>query len=216
MIRFLGLFELCVLSAIGATLTCAGCQRGGDTAEKTAPPTPEESFDLILTTFRRGVETGAGGVMAGGVSHKDGGYSAITINNTVTHELIPPAKQGDDYRATITVTSRSRYSIKRGSPGADEASREDEAKNKAAASGDALAEPGAEMDPGAMTTAGSTTPTRGGFRDTKAEAPIGRPDEDVRTYDLVHRGGRWELLTKIDEKNDPAAKMAFERALGMQ
>ena len=101
----------CLVGCTESSDLVAGVNRSapGYTAKPGAKPGPEESFELILETFRRGVE----GVKIGFVAQREGGHSMMSGDNKVSHELIPPKKEGEPYKAIITVQSQSSYSLQR-------------------------------------------------------------------------------------------------------
>ncbi|MEX2315836.1 MAG: hypothetical protein WD669_01700 [Pirellulales bacterium] len=217
--RLCGLNIGWTIAAIVAAIASAGCQKSAPVVAA-ARPTAEESYRFILDTFRRGIETGSGGVMPGLVTRQNGGgYTAVSVNNKVSDELIPPTKAGEPYRAKITVTSRSRYS--RVPAGADgKTGRDDEAGagDDFGATGDAaITDPTIDiLEPGLIGSPGSARGGRRGPRGT-TDVPLTRPaEEEVRVYELVYRNDRWELITEIDQKNDQAVQRAFEHALGTQ
>src|SRR5688572_23283186 len=110
-------FRHAFCAALLATVASgAGCDQKSSKPVQPIPPAqvakpgPEESFAVIVETFRRGVEDIPIGFV---VRDTAGGHSMMTGRNDVTHELIPPAKQGDPYKGVITVESESRYSLQR-------------------------------------------------------------------------------------------------------
>jgi len=194
-----------------------GCQRHSANGFVPAPLSPEESFDVVYQAFRRGMDTGGGGVMAGGKSRDESGVTAMTVNNTVTRELIPPKKDGDPYRATITVEHRSLFS-RVPTPGASGSKGDDSGGDQATGGSDtATSDPGVDViDSNLIGSSSKRGDSRRGTRPTTAGVPPSRSDEDVRTYELVYEEGRWKLLTKIDTNVDAAAQNAFDYALSKQ
>ena len=61
-----------------------------------------------------------GGAVSEFVTQKIGTSSRFQVHNTVTSQFIPPADASDPYRGTITVTSRSVYSLRRSVEEADD------------------------------------------------------------------------------------------------
>jgi hypothetical protein len=204
---------IAVCSLVGALVIVSagsGCQQNV-TGTSTAS-TPEESFESVLATFRRGIETGSGGVVAGsgGMAHKDGGYTSYSIDNRVSHEYFPPKKEGDVPRAIVTIASESRVSVQPGQPAEGRGEREEKTARRDEPSGldvDIL-------DPATISTSGgSSRPADRGFA---PRVPGPRLDAHSRSYELEYRNGRWQLVTKIDPETDKSALDAFEYALKTQ
>jgi hypothetical protein len=213
--RLCGMITGWTVAAAVAVIVSSGCQRG-TRAINTARPTAEESFKIILETFRQGIETGAGGVMPGLVTLEDGGgYTAVSLNNKVSHELFPPGKEGEPFRARITVATRSRLSMVRSGTGKN--NRDEDASTRDDSGGDALTtDPDSEiLDPELVGSSGSARGSRRGLRGS-SDIPISRPPEEAtNNYELEYRNGRWELVSEIDPQNKPV-KNAFEFALKTQ
>ena len=95
-----------------------------------ANPTPEEKFDFIVETFRRGVEDPNIFFRVA----REGGHSMLAGQNSVKHEIIKPTKEGEPYRGIITVTSESHYSIERSYDRGEESARQEQARNQDAQS----------------------------------------------------------------------------------
>jgi hypothetical protein len=209
---------------VAATLTVAaavGCQKPANNSAtavapaNTAQPTPEESFATIVETFRRGVEDVPIGFIA-----KDGSGSQtmMTGRNEVTHELFPPTKEGDPFKAVIKVKSESRYSLQR-------STEEPSVENSKQATGDSSADSLADdsdvqiFDPAVASAPGAN----GADRRTTAKADkkavaIAPPVENIheRPYELVYENGRWKLVTELDPKTEGSIQLAFDRALESQ
>ena len=89
--------------------SCTSCSDGKPSpaaASRNAKPTPEESFNTIVETFRRRIED----TPVGFVASNSTGRSSMIGTNKVSSELIRPTNEADPYKAVITVTSESRYS----------------------------------------------------------------------------------------------------------
>jgi hypothetical protein len=174
-------------------------------------PTPEESFQLIVDTFRRGLED----VPIGFVMREEGGQSMMVGKREFSHELIKPTKEGEPYRATIIVHTQSRYSIQRTKAtdenGADE--QADERSSGVEPPGEQDGESGLETyDSDLVSAPDSNNDSR---RSTAAPAKdiVERyPVEGQQKYDLVHENGRWSLITKLDPETEKSIRYAFERA----
>ena len=101
---------------LGASLLGAagsGCRQEPISQAAVPRPSPQESFEEIVRVVTTALDTNTGGVPSGFVSSDDGGRSQFVVNNEVTSQLIPPEREGDIYRGTITVASRSYYSLLR-------------------------------------------------------------------------------------------------------
>jgi hypothetical protein len=210
-----------LVAAMLFAVACAGCQKKSqDTAVPTAPAptaqsTPEESFEYIVETFKRGVED----VPIGFVIHDESGsQTMMTGRNEVSHEIIPPAKGGEPYKAVITVKSRSQYSLQRTEkPKGPEEQDQSNGEN----SGDAVDDTsGVEVFDPSIASADGT-----GVKDRRPTTP--KPDKDAvtvaredneheRKYELVYENGRWKLITKLDDRTEKSIQLAFDRALESQ
>jgi hypothetical protein len=191
-----------------AAVAGSGCRRSGPAGLPT--PTPAESFDMIVDTIRRGIETGSGALVSGGGT-PDGGYAAIAVENKVTSEYLPPAADGESPRGTVTVDSTSRVTIQRPQPARDERST----RGEGAEEGDDRTTAREVLDPTAAGRSAGDSGRRSG-RTSTAPLPEVGPKQVVRTFELVHRGGRWHLVSEIDQKNDRAVYDAIQYALRTQ
>jgi hypothetical protein len=201
-----------VLAFSVAVVALVGCDR--DMAETTAAPatmTPEEKFELIVDTFRRAMETDASTVIATGGA---GQQAAVSISNTVKHQLTPPAKEGELYRGTITVESYSHYSIQR-TPSQQEAVGDDEAGNETGSRTAGGVESNVEISDAELIGGVSSRPRRVPSVLGKT-GPLARPNEHIRTFELEYRNGRWELVSKLDPETEQAVQTAFRHALKTQ
>lgn len=196
-----------------------GCERPASTSDLSATsptkPSPEESFQLIFETFRRGLED----VPIGFVLRKEGGHSMMVGKNEVSYELLRPATAGDPYKAIITVDSQSRYSIQRSTEEAAEAGREEDAANQSA--DNVLAEPGEAsgieiLDPELVGAPAEGAPSRRSTPGAGEGTVARRPDEEVRKYELVYEDGRWTLTTELNPETEQSIRNAFDRALNTQ
>src|SRR5262245_58941812 len=109
-----------ILSGLTAIVLVAGCSRSTSTPSPgpaTTKATPEESFDIIMETFRRRIEGTPSGFV---VDNAGGGRSRLMASNKVGSEVFPPAKEGDPYTAEVTVLSEARFSLQRKVDEADE------------------------------------------------------------------------------------------------
>jgi hypothetical protein len=180
-----------------------------------ANPGPEESFELILETFRRGIE----GVKVGFVARREGGHSMMSGDNKVSHKLIPPTKEGDPYKAIITVESKSSYSLQRTTPA--ETDRENNKPgNQDSQSGIAGDDPvgidilDSDLVGKPADAASSTRPSQP-VADTTTVAR--RPQSPVtKSYELQYENGRWALMSELDPETEQGIKNAFDHAFKTQ
>jgi len=192
----------------------AGCDRhlaAGKSADA-AKNTPEERFKRILDSFRRKIEDQP----VGFVVSEGGSRTTMMGSNKVTSELIPPQTADGHYKAIITVTSQSRYSLRQTKTGADENEHEQKAKNQGT---NPLADP---KDKGV----GILEPDLAAHNDSsQAVSKITQPDEgivtrrpneDVRKFELEDDGSRWALITKPNLKTEQSIDFAFSEALAHQ
>ena len=196
----------------------AGCGNGStsnaseDTANRIEKPGPEESFELIVETFRRGIED----IPIGFVMRQESGQSMMVGKNEVSHQLIRPTMEGEPYRAIITVSSESRYSIQRNR---EETEPEDEQEDQSVAGNlfDDAQEDGQEIfDSELIGGASSKNETRRTMPGETEQFVARRPDKDERHYELVYENGRWNLITETDEETEKSIGDAFDRALKTQ
>jgi hypothetical protein len=205
--RFIARYALAAI--IAAWLVAPGCQKKAavpataSTAVKQA--TPEESFALIIETFRRGVEDVPIGFM---VHDESGRQTLMTGRNEVSHELIKPAKEGDPYKAIITVKSQSHYSLQQSQPSTPSASTSQPANDQSADDGSGVE----VIDPSVVTTPNANQPKF----DPKAKPVAQQQESHEQKYELVYENGRWKLITKLDPKIEGAIQLAFDRAIDSQ
>jgi hypothetical protein len=195
----------------------AGCAKDGgqqSVAAKRAKPGPEESFELIVETFRRGVED----VRIGFVVPDEHGHSMMYGKNEVSHELIPPTKEGEPYKAVITVDSKSSYSIQRSGSSSDD--DENDQRQDVASVEDLANDPGGLeiLDDDLVSGSPTGNSSNRGSGDAASEPIVRRQAEDwpVRKYELEYRNGRWELVTKPDPETEQSIQNAFDQALKTQ
>ena len=180
-------------------------------ATAVAKPSPEESFERIMESFRRRVE----GTPIGFVMRSQSGHSMLVGQNKVSHELIPPAGPSDHFRAIITVERQSRYSMQRSAPDASDKDGQQDpnpAVDQAAAvessveifDSELVNKPGTDDQPPKPAT------DAGGRKTAREEFKV------ARDYELVYENGRWVLTTKLDLKTEQSIQHAFELALRTQ
>jgi hypothetical protein len=214
--RFAIVMLACAL-ALGSL--CVGCNESPphQASQSDARPPAEKSFDEIAQIVRSALETGVGGVQSGFVSEKANARSHFAVHNDVTSQLIPPAAPGENYRATITVTSHTIYSL-RHIPDSDKKSDQDKKKTQGQNSGsnstdDSQGANGVEaMDDSVTSSSKGSRPLPGLPEDAVAR----RADEEVRTYELAYENSQWVLKTELDLKTELSVKNAFDYALKLQ
>jgi hypothetical protein len=208
-----------ITALLGASL--AGCadetrSNASATAARTAKkPTPEESFQLIVDTFRRGMED----VPIRFIMRDESGQSMMVGKREVSHELIQPTKEGEPYRAVITVRTQSHYSTQR-TKVPEENGAEAEAQESSSGVeplGESDDENGLEtFDSDLVSAPGSSKETRRSATAPAEEIVARRTDEGEQKYELVYENGLWTLLTKLDPETEQSIRYAFEKALKTQ
>jgi hypothetical protein len=208
-----------IASLVCVVVATSGCQERPQTAQhvgvrdRSDRPGPEESFELIVETFRRGVED----VPIGFVYRDAEGHSMMTGRNEVSHRLIPPTNEDEPYKGVITVGSQSRYSIQRSVSEEDD---EEKVADNGTSPLDESQETGFEpLDEDLV--GGSGEPSR----ERKKTPPLSentekkvtrQKDEQKRNYELVYEDGKWTLVTKLDQETEQSIQNAFDRALSLQ
>jgi hypothetical protein len=198
------------ISALGA-----GCDRhSGSGKPAFAKSTPEERFNNILESFRHKIE----GQPVGFVVAEGGSRTTMMGTNTVTSELIPPDTADGHYKAVITVSSESRYSVRRTKTGEEAEHEKSSQSNSTSALDDPKKKKGVAIlepdlaQPGHSSP--STSPTKPPLPDEDIVSR--RPNQDVRKYELVDDGDRWVLITKPDPKTEQSIEFAFSEAIAHQ
>ena len=173
---------------------------------------PKSASKHILDSFRRKIEDQP----VGFVVSEGGSRTTMTGTNKVTAELIRPQTADGHFKAVITVSSQSRYSLRHTKTDADETEREQKAKNQGT---NPLADP---KDKGV----GILEPDLAARNDSSQSASkITAPDEglvtrrpygDDRKFELEDDGSRWVLITKTDPKTEQSIEFAFSEALAHQ
>jgi hypothetical protein len=206
-----------MVSAVGLS----GCEQKAPSAVRpasprvSANPSPEEKFDFIVETFRRGVEDTNIFFRV----PSEGGHSMLAGQNEVKHEIIKPTKEGEPYRGIITVVSESHYSIERSSDRGEEKTRQEQARNQDSQSalGDLNSSDGIDIldsDLAGESSAGGSSSRSGQAASDSTVAR--RRDQSDRKYELEYHEGRWVLLTKLDPETEQGIQFAFDHALKTQ
>jgi hypothetical protein len=215
----LGFKLACSAVLLGLAAACISCNRhnahSGKTTSINAKPGPEESYNLIIETFRRRMLDAP----IGFVISDSTGRSTMTGTNKVDDELIRPAKETDPFRAVITVTSESHYSLKRNKDSSEDAARD---KNADPQASNPLAETG---DRNGVQSFDSSVIGSSSADTQKPDSPLRttddvirppQPVDVVRKYELQYENGRWILVTELDKKTEQSIENAFKSALDTQ
>jgi hypothetical protein len=209
------------LCATVCALGAAGCEKKSPPIiQPAAPrisanPTPEEKFEYVVETFRRGVEDANIFFRV----PRQGGHSMMAGQNEVTHEIIKPAKDGEPYRGIITVVSQSNYSIQLTPDRPEEPPREEKSRDQGSESGLGDLNPSDGIDildsglAGQASTAGSNSRSGQVANDGTIAR---RQNQSDRKYELEYKDGRWTLITKLDPKTEQGIQFAFDHALKNQ
>jgi hypothetical protein len=149
------------------------------------------------------------------VTQKDGTSSRFQVHNLVTSQLTAPASASDSYRGTITVTSRSVYSLRQ----TKEEDEEVEALPEQSSFGmeEEIDEGGSGfqvMDQELITGSSKDKKTGG----QEIEHVQRHTDEEVRKFDFAYENDRWVIKSKVDPKAEGQAAIisAITRALQLQ
>jgi hypothetical protein len=194
---------------------CASCSHQGAAtaagAKKHAKPKAEESFQAIIETFRRRMEE----TPVGFVVTNSNGRSTMTGSNKVSYELFPPKTEKDPYKATITVRSQSRYSVKVSSETADDSGHE-KSNNK----NDRLASDKDQKGSEAFDSSfgkNATDSSKSNPQSTHVtEQVLPHTDVEEHKYDLIYQDGRWVLVTELNKETEQAIQNAFKSAFETQ
>lgn len=151
------------------------------------------------------------------------GRSRLLDSNQVSTEIIPPTKEGEPYRAKVTILSKSSYYLTKEREESNETQDQDgDGRNNQLTPGSQ--EPAAAgntgidiLDPDLVASPrrdGSGLPQTPGSSDTIVTRRSEATDE--RVFDLEYKDGRWILLTKPNPQTEQAISNAFEQALSSQ
>jgi hypothetical protein len=201
---------VCLLGA------CASCthQSAATTtaaAKKHAKPGPEESFQAIIDTFRRRMEETPVGLVVTNAN----GRSSMAGSNKVSYELMPPKTENDPYKATITVKSEFRYSVKVSSETSDESGHEKSGNKNDRIMSDKDQKGSAPFESGIGKS--STDSSKSAAAPTHpTEQVLPRTDDEEHKYNLVYRDGQWILVTELNKETEQAVQNAFKSALATQ
>jgi hypothetical protein len=194
----------------------AGCDRPAANGKPaaTAKSSPEDRYNNIMDSFRRKID----GQPVGFVVTDNGSRSMMVGSSKVTSELIRPDTPDGHFKAVVTVTTETRYSLRRAPKSAEETDREKNSKNQ---NSSALTDKDKQ---GVGILEPDLTPSRG--ENPQAAPKPKQPEEDtvtrrtpppdVRKYKLVDDGEQWVLITKLDPKTEASIQFAFNEALAHQ
>jgi hypothetical protein len=190
----------------------AGCDRhlANGKQATVAKNSPEDRFQNILESFRRKIEDQP----VGFVVAEGGSRTTMMGTNKVTSEVIRPETTDGHFKAIITVSSHSGYSLRRAESERDKnspsqgSSSLDDAKEK---QGIGILEPDLASSPHNESPQSAAKTTQPG-----ENIVTRRPHDDIRKYELVDDGDRWVLITKPDPKTEQSIAFAFSEALARQ
>jgi hypothetical protein len=198
---------------LGVTASCTHQSAATTTAaaKKHAKPGPEESFQTIMDTFRRRMEETP--VLF--VVNNSNGRTSMTGTNKVSSEVTPPKSQDEPYKATITVHSESRYSVKVSAETADDSGHDKNSNKSDRLLQDKDQKGNESFEPsfakGSNDASKSTAPTT-----HATEQVLPHTDIEEHKYDLVYQDGRWVLVTELNKETEQAVQNAFKSALETQ
>ncbi len=215
----LSVVAVCVAAVmVGATIS--GCQpdsssgpNGSSAGDAAAVPASEAQFQRVVDMIRKAIDTNASGAPTGFVIRdQDGGRTTLSVRSEVTDELIKPSKEGEPYRGTITVAYYSSYSMRKpnGESGDNKSNGQHDQQDTSGLDSDGDVE---VLDQNLMAAA---TKTDNPSPIQSDEMVARRTDEDVRTYELEYRNGRWALTTELDPETEQSIQYAFDHALAAQ
>jgi hypothetical protein len=191
----------------------AGCDHSAaNKALSAAKPSAEDRYNNIMDSFRRKVDDQPVGFTVTDTT----GRSTMVGSSKVTSELIPPATPDGHYRAIITVTTESHYSLRRPPKSAEDTEREQNAKNQNSTALNDKDRQGVGILEPDLTAHRSDSSSSIPEPQMEEDKVTRRPTEDVRKYELVDDGQRWVLVTKLDPKTEAAIQFAFDDALARQ
>lgn len=196
----------------GLLVVTVGCQQESTTATTEMEQGPEDSFEEIARMVKEGIEMPGGFAPGAFISHGETGRSQFIVNNTVTSKLVPPTKPNETYRGTITVTSKSSYSLRRSGEG--DGNGDESAGNT---DGYKLSDDPTGFDAGSSDSGLAAGTANGGNDPTDpGDSVLRRPDEDIRTIDLAYEDDRWVLKSEFDPTTEQSLANAIDRALKFQ
>lgn len=194
---------------------CAGCQDEAASPRQgvTESLTPKESFFEIVRLVRSRVETG-GNNPGRFVMESGGRRSQFVVRNDVESEIIPPESPDDPWRATITINSRSTYSLREMESDDDRDAQREAEQEQDEFSLDETGESGIDaLDDNLITTGPQQRPARS----DEPEVSVSRQEtDDIRTFEFVYEDGRWVQQTETDPETERALQGSFDRALELQ
>ena len=204
---------VCVAAAmVGVTISGCGSEAPSNTnnlvaSQSPAQPTPEQSFKRIVELFSNAIDTNDSGVRTGFVFRGEDGHSSMSVRKEVTNEFIPPAKEGEPYRGTITVTSHMSYSM-RMTP--------DDSSDKKSGTADQtdFSDPTTDDGVDVLDSDLLAPAKRNNGPAASDEVVARRTEEDVRTYELEYDNDHWVLKTELDPNTEQSIQFAFDHILG--
>ena len=192
----------------------AGCNHTAANSRAAAgnKPSAKDRYENIMDSFRRKVD----GQPVGFTVADNGGRSTLVGSSKVTSELIPPATADGNYKAIITVTTETHYSLRRSPKSAEEAERDQNAKNQSSTALNDKDKQGVGILESDLTAHRNDTSQSMPKPQTEEDVVTRRPTADIRKYELIDDGERWTLVTKLDPKTEASIQFAFDEALSRQ
>lgn len=198
-----------LIACLALPIALAGCSTPAPPAPPTPPPTAEERFETIVQTLKQKIEDEP--IVGGATLDSPPGTPIADSRVRVSHELTPPASEGEPPRGVVCLTTRSTVTVVLPPP-SEEDQKRDQAKTKSR-----VAELEGDIE-GVGDLEALVVPTTDGLKSRLSKSPIHeiKPDETKSCYEFEFRDGRWELLTELDEENEPFYALAIEFALKTQ
>jgi hypothetical protein len=205
----IGLLIACIAAA-----SCISCNNQGSkpVTATTAKPGPEESFSLIWDTFRRRMEE----TPVGFVTVDSGTRSLLTGSNKVSYELIRPTSPTENYKAVITVTTESKYSLRRTKDDLPEEQPDANANEDTTLKNPNDKNVGEVFDSGFKSTPQPDATKSRSTSPSTEDTVVQHPDKTERKCELVYENGRWKLITELNKDTEGALQNAFHDALATQ
>jgi hypothetical protein len=184
----------------------------GTAAKKHGKPGPEESFQVIMDTFRRRMEE----TPVGFVVNNPNGRSTMTGTNKVSYEVSAPKSADEKYKAVVTVKSQSRYSVKVSTEAPDDAGHEKGPKNDRLLPDKEKDQKGSESFEPNFAKGASETSKSNSSSTHVTEQVMPHEDVEEHKYDLLYQDGKWILVTELNQETEQAVQNAFKTALETQ
>lgn len=203
-------FLVCLLG-VAASCTHQSSATGTAAAKKHAKPTPEESFQVIMETFRRRMEE----TPVGFVVNNPNGRSTMVGSNKVSYELVAPKSAEEQYKAVVTVKSQSRYSVKVSTETPDDTSHEKTTTKNDRLLPEKDKKGNESFDSGFAKSSGDNSKSNSSGTHV-SEQVLPHDDMEEHKYNLLYQDGKWILVTELNQETEQAVQNAFKTALETQ